>query len=123
MLAIVVGDKIKSEITIYSLKDKGYEVQFIDSESEKDIDDELLKEKGINRADLLITLTEKDELNMYLCKLAKIVHGVRKTVAVANLPDNITFMESENIDLVMCTSLFFRNSIDSYLRKGDSQCI
>lgn len=123
MLAIVIGDKIKSEITIYSLKDKGYEVQFIDSESEKDIDDELLKEKGINRADLLVTLTEKDELNMYLCKLAKVVHGVRKTVAVANLPDNIAFMESENIDLVMCTSLFFRNSIDSYLRKGDSQCI
>lgn len=123
MLAIVVGDKVKSEITMYSLKDKGYEVQFIDSESEKDIDDELLKEKGIIRADLLITLTEKDELNMYLCKLAKIVHGVRKTVAVANLPDNIAFMENENIDLVMCTSLFFRNSIDNYLRKGDSQCI
>ena len=123
MFAIVVGNKVSSEGILYSLKDSGYEVQFIDIDKEKEIEDEVLKLRGINRADILVTLTNSDELNLYLCKLGKKVYGVRKTIAVANLPDNIEFMENQDIDLVLCPSLFFKSSMDNYLKKGEALCI
>lgn len=123
MFAIVVGNKVNSEGILYSLKDEGYEVQFIDIEKEKEIEDEILKLRGINRANILVALTISDELNLYLCKLGKKVYGVRKTIAVANLPDNIEFLEEQEIDLVLCPSLFLKTSMDNYLKKGEALCI
>lgn len=123
MFAVVVGDFKKSELIIQDLKDNNYGVAFIDVNKEKDITENCLKENRIQLAKLFIALTEDDHVNLYLCKLAKNVYGVDKTIALANYPDNIELMQQQNIDSVICSNLFIKNSIEEILIRGEGECI
>jgi trk system potassium uptake protein TrkA len=123
MFAVVVGDFKKSELIIQDLKDNNYGVAFIDVNKEKDITENCLKENRIQLAKLFIALTEDDHVNLYLCKLAKKVYDVDKTIALANYPDNIELMQQQNIDSVVCSNLFIKNSIEEILIRGEGECI
>lgn len=115
MVAVVVGDLKKSELILQDLRDAGFGVAFIDTDKNKDITDLCLRENRIQFAKIFIALTEEDQVNLYLCKLAKIVYGVPKTIAIANYPDNIELMEKQQIDNVICSNLFIKESIEDIL--------
>ena len=115
MLAVVVGDLKKSELIMQDLRDAGFGVAFIDTEKNKDITDLCLRENRIQLAKLFLALTDEDQLNLYLCKLAKRVYGVSKTIAIANYPDNIELMEKQQIDNIICSNLFIKDSIEDIL--------
>lgn len=123
MVAVVVGDFKKSELVIQDLKDNGYGVAFIDTDKHKDITEVCLKENRIQLAKLFIALTEEDQTNLYLCKLAKKVYGVPRTITLANYPDNIELMKKQNIDHVICPNLFIKNSIEELIVGGEDKCI
>jgi trk system potassium uptake protein len=111
MFAIVVGDIKRSELVVQDLKDKNYGVTFIDINMKKSITGSCLKENRTQFAELFIALTDDDHMNLYLCKLAKNVYKVEKTIALANYPDNIELMKKQNIDSIICPNLFIKNSI------------
>lgn len=119
MFAIVVGDLRKSELIIQDLKDNGYGVSFIDTNEHDDITEVSLKENRIQFSNIFIALTEEDHINLYLCKIAKDIYGVNKTVALANYPDNIELMEKQKIDYVICSNLFIKNSIEEFVIQGE----
>ena len=119
MFAIVVGDIKKSELVIKDLKDKNYGVTFIDINMLKNITGNCLKENRAHFAKLFIALTDDDHMNLYLCKLAKKVYNVEKTIALANYPDNIELMKRQNIDNVICPNLFIKNSIEEIVTKEE----
>lgn len=123
MLAVVIGENIKSELIINNIKKKGIGIAFIDTNKHADIDEKILKENGIERADYLITLTDKDEDNLFLCKFAKNRFNVKHTISLVNRAGNIEFMKSEGIDFVVCENLFLSNSIEHFLTRGVSSCI
>jgi Trk K+ transport system NAD-binding subunit len=123
MFSVVVGDLKKSELVIQDLKDHSYGVAFIDVHKQKDITENCLKENRIQFANLFIALTENDHVNLYLCKLAKKVYGVDKTVALANYPDNIELMEQQSIDTVLCSNLFIKNSIEDIVIRRERKCM
>lgn len=115
MFAIVVGDLKKSELIIQDLKENGYGVGFIDANAHDYITEVSLKENRIQFSNIFIALTEEDHINLYLCKIAKDIYGVNKTVALANYPDNIELMERQKIDYVICSNLFIKNSIEEFV--------
>jgi Trk K+ transport system NAD-binding subunit len=118
MFAVVVGDLKRSQFVIQSLKDSGHCAAFIDVDKQKDITENCLKENRIQLAKLFVALTEDDHMNLYLCKLAKKVFKVEKTIALANYPDNIELMHKQNIDSVICPNLFIKSSIEEIVAKG-----
>ncbi len=64
---------------------------------------EVLKEAGISSADLLITATSNDELNLLCCIIAKRL-GVKKTIARISKPEYLTLFsnnDSLGIDLMV----------------------
>ncbi len=123
MFAIVVGDIKRSELVIQDLKDKNYGVTFININMLKNITANCLKENRVHFASLFIALTDDDHMNLYLCKLAKKVYKVDKTIALANYPDNIELMQRQDIDSVICPNLFIKNSIEEIVTRGEKQCI
>jgi len=124
MLAVVVGDFKKSELIMQDLRDAGFGVVFIDTDKNKDITDLSLRENKIQLAKLFIALTDEDQVNLYLCKAAKRIYGVPKTIAIANYPDNIELMEKQQIDSIICSNLYIKNSIEDILvEERANRCI
>ncbi len=119
MLAVVVGDAKKSLLVMENLKEKGYGVIFIDIDKQTNITGNCLKENRIQFAKLLVALTDEDHMNLYLCKLAKKMYNVEKTIALANYPDNIELMKQQNIDDIICPNLFIKNSIEEIISREE----
>ncbi|MCQ2409688.1 MAG: Trk system potassium transporter TrkA [Clostridia bacterium] len=59
-------------------------------------DREILKEAGVEDADLLIATTTNDELNLLTCIIAKKM-GVAKTIARASKPEYLTLYEKDDL--------------------------
>ncbi|TDT52043.1 NAD-binding protein [Fonticella tunisiensis] len=121
MLALVVGDRLRSQLILDSLIDKGIGVSYIDKQEE--INEKILKDHGIERAKYLLALTNSDETNLFLCKMAKKVYGVSKTVALVNNIDNLEFMEKQDIDFAICANLLLKDSIEDFFFKEEAKCM
>ncbi|MCI8600498.1 MAG: TrkA family potassium uptake protein [Lawsonibacter sp.] len=60
-----------------------------------------LRAAGIKEADALVAVTGEDEQNLVACQLAKMLFGVRRTVAKANNPKNTQVMRQLGIDITV----------------------
>jgi len=58
----------------------------------------VLEQAAIDHFDLVLTLGENDAENLVICELAKKEYHVKKTVALVNNPDNITFFTQNGVD-------------------------
>ncbi|TYB31431.1 MAG: TrkA family potassium uptake protein [Candidatus Mcinerneyibacterium aminivorans] len=74
----------------------------------------ILEDADTYKADILISLIQKDYENLFICQMGKIYFDVEKTAALVNNPDNETLFKQLGIEVVFnitdfLTSLIERN--------------
>ena len=116
---IIGGGKIGFNL-LKTLKDRGYNVTLIEIDEEtcraiaEDIDSEIicgdgtnlavLKDAGINGADIIAAVTGKDEENLVICQIAKKGFNIGKSIARINNPKNIPMFKALGVDQTVCST-------------------
>ena len=65
---------------------------------------DVLREAGAERADVVCAVTGKDESNLVCCQTAKKVFDVKKTVAKVNNPNNVAALRTLGVDTVVSST-------------------
>ena len=78
---------------------------------------ELLKQEGVEEADVVICLTEDDKLNLLLALLAKHL-GTPKTIVKTALTEYVELMEEVGADTVVSTRLLNVQEVLRFVRTG-----
>lgn len=116
---IIGGGKIGFNL-LKTLKDRGYNVTLIEIDEEtcraiaEDIDSEVicgdgtsldvLKDAGIDGADIIAAVTGKDEENLVICQIAKKGFNIGKSIARINNPKNIPMFKALGVDQTVCST-------------------
>jgi trk system potassium uptake protein TrkA len=74
------------------------------------IDD--LSKTDIEKADILIAVTGRDEDNLIACELAKANFGVKRTIARVNNPKNIQVFEKLGVDIAVSSTSIIADLIE-----------
>ncbi|MCX7772138.1 MAG: NAD-binding protein [Clostridia bacterium] len=72
----------------------------------------LLSETGIEKADVFIAVTGKDQDNLIACQLAKRNFHVKRTIARVNNPKNISVFEKLGVDLAVSSTSIIAEMIE-----------
>ncbi len=80
------------------------------------IDDDALKEEGIEDVGAFVATTDSSEFNMLACILAKKL-GVRKTMALVEDPDLISLFEQIGITVALSPRMITANSMLKHIAK------
>lgn len=72
----------------------------------------LLAELGVDRADVFIAVTGKDQDNLIACQLAKRNFSVERTIARVNNPKNISVFEKLGVDMVVSSTSMIAEMIE-----------
>ena len=64
----------------------------------------VMEDAGAYKTDILVTLTQKDQDNLFICKMAKKFFGIERTVSLVNNPDNEKLFISLGIDTIFNTT-------------------
>ncbi|WP_022852589.1 Trk system potassium transporter TrkA [Thermodesulfatator atlanticus] len=81
------------------------------------LDAQELKKEGIDQADLVITVTDVDTVNILGALLAK-HHGTKKCIVRIDRPDFIPLLGSLGIDVALSPRLLAANQILRFVRRG-----
>lgn len=81
-------------------------------------DQKLLEEENIHEMDMVVTVTDSDELNIMSAMLAKKI-GATKTIALVNRNDFIPLAHSLGLQAVLSPRLITASAIMRYVRRGD----
>jgi trk system potassium uptake protein TrkA len=127
---IVGGGKIGYNL-LKTLKERGNQVTLIESDRDlclkisEDLDTdvifgdgtnlEVLKDAGIEDADIIAAVTGKDEENLVICQIAKMISSTKKTIARINNPKNIAIFKTLGIDNTVCSTAVIANLIECEL--------
>jgi trk system potassium uptake protein TrkA len=80
-------------------------------------DQEMWKNLEADKMDALMALTNDDETNLTVCKIAKKSYGIPFIVARANQPESLSLMKEADADVVICPSIetrpLFLNAIEN----------
>lgn len=79
---------------------------------------ELLKEEGIQEADVVLAVTDDDQLNLTVAMLAKHLGAKRSVVRVAN-NDFLGMMENLGVDVVLSTRNLMAEELLRFVHRGD----
>jgi trk system potassium uptake protein TrkA len=80
-------------------------------------DPDLFNDINMKDADLFLSLSEDDEMNILSALLAK-KHGAKKAVVTSNDPDYLPILDSIGIDITINPRLITVSAILKHLRKG-----
>lgn len=75
-------------------------------------DPEVLKESGIENAEIVAAMTGQDEENIVICKISKECFNINKTIARVNNPKNITTFKALGVDNTFCSTELIANLIE-----------
>lgn len=78
----------------------------------------LLQELGVQTADVFVTVSRRDEVNLMSALLAKEL-GVRKTIALVHRPDYTAIYEHLGVDATISPRRFAAAQILKYVRAGE----
>ena len=78
---------------------------------------DLMREEGVDRADVFMALTGEDEKNIILCLLAKRL-GCRRVLALANRLQYVSLAYQGGVDVVVSPSVIAINKILQFVRRG-----
>ena len=125
---IIGGGKIGFNL-LKTLKDRGYNVTLIEIDENicraiaEDIDSDIicgdgtsldvLKDAGINGADIIAAVTGKDEENLVICQIAKRGFNIGKSIARINNPKNIPMFKALGVDQTVCSTEVIADSSDA----------
>lgn len=124
---IIGGGKIGYNL-FKTLKERGHQVTLIERDKDtclkisEDIntdviwgdgtDLEVLKDAGIEEADIIAAVTGTDEENLVICKIAKMNFDIKKTIARVNSPKNTVIFKTLGIDNTVCSTAVIANLIE-----------
>lgn len=139
MKSIIVGGGKIGYYLLKTLKEKNYDVVLIERENElcrsiaEDIsadiicgdgtDIDVLKDAGINEAEVVAAVTGADEENLVICKLAKKTFNISKTIARINNPKNMSMFKALGVDKTVCSTAVIANLIEYEFDKENFKVI
>lgn len=128
MRAIIIGGGKVGYYLLKTLKDKKYDITLVErnsdicekiaAEIDGDIicgdgtDFDVLKDAGIEEAEMVAAVTGKDEENLVICQIAKSSFKVKKTIARINNPKNRLIFKSLGVDKTVCSTEVIANLIE-----------
>lgn len=128
MKSIIVGGGKIGYYLLKTLKERNHNVTLIErdkdtcSELAEDInadivygdgtDVEVLKDAGIEDADIVAAVTGTDEENLVVCQIAKVSFNIKKTIARINNPKNIPMFKALGVDKTVCSTEVIANLIE-----------
>ncbi len=135
---IVGGGKIGYNL-LKTLKERGYQVTLVERDDKTcsriavelngnvicgdGTDLEVLKDAGIEDAEIVAAVTGTDEENLVICQIAKISNSGKKTIARVNNPKNISMFKALGINQIVCSTEVIANLIESELDKEEYHII
>jgi trk system potassium uptake protein len=139
MEAIIVGGGKIGYNLLKTLKERGYQVTLVERDDDTcsriavelngDVicgdgtDLEILKDAGIEEAEIVAAVTGTDEENLVICQIAKISDSSKKTIARVNNPKNVSMFKALGINQIVCSTEVIANLIESELDKEEYHII
>lgn len=139
MKSIIVGGGKIGYNLFKTLKERGHQVTLIERDKDKclrvseDINTEViwgdgtnlevLKDAGIEEADIIAAVTGTDEENLVICQIAKMTFNTKKTIARVNNPKNTTIFKTLGIDNTVCSTAVIANLIEYELDHEDYRIV
>lgn len=139
MKSIIIGGGKIGYNLFKTLKERGHQVTLI--ERDKDVclkiaedintdviwgdgtDLEVLKDAGIEEAEIVAAVTGTDEENLVICQIAKLSFLTKKTIARVNNPKNTTMFKTLGIDNTVCSTEVIANLIEYELDKENYRIV
>ena len=128
MKSIIIGGGKIGYYLLKTLKERNYDVVLIERDTNLcqkiagDIDAgvicgdgtdvDVLKDAGIDEADVVAAVTGMDEENLVVCKIAKCSFNIAKTIARVNNPKNIAMFKALGVDKIVCSTEVIANLIE-----------
>lgn len=135
---IIGGGKIGYNL-FKTLKERGYEVTLIERDKEtcmkiaEDFDTnviwgdgtklEVLRDAGIEDAEIIAAVTGTDEENLVICQIAKLSFSPKKTIARVNNPKNMVMFKNLGIDNTVCSTEVIATLIEYAFDRDDYRII
>ena len=139
MKSIIIGGGKIGYYLLKTLKEKNYNVVLIESNQNicqsiaEDIDADIiygdgtdidvLKDAGIDEAEVVAAVTGSDEENLVICQIAKTTFNVSKTIARINNPKNMAMFKSLGVDKTVCSTAVIANLIEYEIDKDNFKII
>ena len=139
MKTIIIGGGKIGYYLFKTLKERGYKVTIIERDKEtcmKIAEDfnadviwgdgtnlEVLKDAGIEEAEIIAAVTGTDEENLVICQIAKLSFNSKRTIARVNNPKNTTMFKNLGIDNTVCSTEVIANLIEYAFDKDDYRII
>lgn len=73
---------------------------------------DVLRDAGIENANIVVAVTGKDEENIIICQIAKMNFNIEKTIARVNNPKNIEIFKQLGVDKTVCSTEVIANMIE-----------
>ncbi len=139
MKSIIVGGGKIGYYLLKTLHDQSYNVFLIERNYStcKSIADELdaniicgdgtdievLKDAGIDEAEVVAAVTGSDEENLVICVIAKNTFHISKTIAKINNPKNISMFKALGVDRTVCSTAVIANLIEYEFDKDNARIL
>lgn len=139
MKTIIIGGGKVGYNLLKTLKERGYEVALVERDKStclkiaEDFNTEViwgdgtnlqvLKDAGIEEADIVAAVTGSDEENLVICQIAKLSFGSKKTITRVNNPKNMIMFKKLGIDNTVCSTEVIANLIEYSFDQEDYRII
>ena len=139
MKAIVIGGGKVGYNLLKTLRDRGCQVSLIERDKntcmriaddiKADViwgdgtDLEVLKDAGIDEAEIVAAVTGTDEENLVICQIAKLCFHTKRTIARINNPKNNIMFKKLGIDNTVCSTEVIASLIEYTLNNDDYRII
>lgn len=128
MKSIIIGGGKIGYYLLKTLRERNYDVVLVESnpalcravaeELNADIlcgdgtDPDVLRDAGIEEADVVAAVTGRDEENLVICRIATDTFGISKTIARVNNPKNTAMFKALGVDKTVCSTAVIANLIE-----------
>jgi len=139
MKSIIIGGGKIGYYLLKTLKERKYDVVLIERDKNtcqkiaEDLDAgiicgdgtdiDVLKDAGIDDAEVIAAVTGTDEENLVICQIAKSSFNVAKTITRVNNPKNITMFRALGVDKIVCSTEVIANLIEYEFDKDNFKII
>lgn len=139
MKSIIIGGGKIGYYLLKTLLERNYQVTLIERDRDickriaDDIDSsvicgdgtdlDVLKDAGIEDAEVVAAVTGNDEENLVICQIAKINFNINKTIARINNPKNISMFKALGVNKTVCSTEVIANLIEYEFEADDYKII
>ncbi|PWM44177.1 MAG: potassium transporter TrkA [Clostridiales bacterium] len=139
MKTIIIGGGKIGYYLLKTLREKHYDIvliekdksncEYISEDIDADIicgdgtDLEVLKDAGIDDAEIVAAVTGADEVNLVICQIAKETFKINKTIARVNNPKNMAMFKALGVDKTVCSTAVISDLIEYEFDKENYKII